>query len=194
VVHEDAEPAARTGLEPVHDPGQVVDTFEVLDHDALDPQVVTPDPLDQFGVVPALDVDPAGPGHLRPDVVHRHRAGRRPRLLRRAGLLRRLQADRLAVQPEPGPERVRPDLAVPVLEIDHAVLPPDHGADEARTRLLDDHALLEFHLDGAPVLGLPPVPGQHVVPIPISHRTTVCRERPRTWERRGSRWIGAMAR
>ena len=45
--------------------GEVVDAAEVLDDDALDPQVVAPDLLDQLGVVAALDVDPAGPGHPR---------------------------------------------------------------------------------------------------------------------------------
>ena len=42
--------------------GEVVDAAEVLHDDALDAQVVAPDLLDELGVVPALDEDPARPG------------------------------------------------------------------------------------------------------------------------------------
>ncbi len=54
------EPAPRAGLEVGDDAGQIVDAAEVLDDDALDAQVVAPDLLDEFGVVAALHVDPAG--------------------------------------------------------------------------------------------------------------------------------------
>ena len=47
---------------------EMVGALEQLDDDALHPQVVAPDRLDQLGVVRALDEDAAGPGH----------AGRRP--------------------------------------------------------------------------------------------------------------------
>ena len=76
------------GCEVAQVVGQVVDAVEVLDDDALDPQVVAPDLLDQLGVVAALDEDPAGAGHPRlgavarrpsPDAVRVGLAGRRPR-------------------------------------------------------------------------------------------------------------------
>ena len=62
VVEQDAEPAPGPGPEGPHDLGQVVGAVERLDDDPLDPQVVAPHPLDQLGVVRALDQDAAGPG------------------------------------------------------------------------------------------------------------------------------------
>ena len=60
-------PSRRPGPGPERpdDLGQVVGAVERLDHHALDPQVVAPHPLDQLGVVDALDEDAAGPGHPR---------------------------------------------------------------------------------------------------------------------------------
>ena len=54
-------PSRRPGAGPelLDDRGEIVDAAEVFDDDALDPQVVTPDLFDEFGVVTALDVDPA---------------------------------------------------------------------------------------------------------------------------------------
>ena len=49
------------GLEVAQLLAEVVDAVEVLDHHALDPQVVAPHLLDELGVVPSLDQDPAGP-------------------------------------------------------------------------------------------------------------------------------------
>ena len=77
VVDENAEPTPRTGPELGHDADQVVDTTEVLDDDTLDAQVVTPDLRDEFGVVAALDIDPAGAGDPGAGTRHRDRAGRR---------------------------------------------------------------------------------------------------------------------
>src|SRR6266705_6664656 len=97
-----AEPAGRPGGEAGHDRGQVVDTAEVLDHDADVAQVVAPDLLDELGVVPALDVDPARPGDPRPARRRGDRPRRRPRpaggsLPRRS---RPDQCDRLALKEE----------------------------------------------------------------------------------------------
>ena len=55
--------------------GQVVDAVQELDDDADVAQVVAPDLLDQLGVVPALDVDAAGPGYLGPADRRGDRAG-----------------------------------------------------------------------------------------------------------------------
>ena len=60
VVDQDADAALRARLEVAQVLGEVVDAAEVLDDDALDPQVVAPDLLDELGVVPALDEDAAG--------------------------------------------------------------------------------------------------------------------------------------
>src|SRR5690606_34730932 len=48
VVEEDAEASTRTGTERPDDREQVVHPVEALDHDALHPQVVTLDPLDEL--------------------------------------------------------------------------------------------------------------------------------------------------
>ena len=53
------EPARRgPGAKSRTAPGRSSTPSSILDHHALDPQVVTPDLLDQLGVVPALDEDP----------------------------------------------------------------------------------------------------------------------------------------
>ena len=54
------------GAKLPHRGREVIDALQVLDHHADVAQVVAPDLLDQFGVVPALDVDPAGPGDPGP--------------------------------------------------------------------------------------------------------------------------------
>ena len=59
VVDQHAEAAAGPGPEGRDLGGQVVDAVERLDDDALDPQVVAPDPLDQLRIVLALDPDAA---------------------------------------------------------------------------------------------------------------------------------------
>ena len=88
VVDEHPDPAVLRGPEVAQVAGQVVDAAEVLHDHALDPQVVAPDLLDELGVVPALDVDPAGPRDPRPRVGDRDRAG-----CGAGGLRRRCPAD-----------------------------------------------------------------------------------------------------
>ena len=78
------DPALRARPEVAQVVGEVVDTAEELHDHALDAQVVAPDLLDQLGVVPALDEDPAGPGDPGLGAVHGDRAGRRAGRLRRA--------------------------------------------------------------------------------------------------------------
>ena len=56
---------------------QVVQAVDRLHHDALHPQVVAPDPLDQGRVVDALHPDPGGPGGARPEPGDHPGAGRR---------------------------------------------------------------------------------------------------------------------
>ena len=62
MINQYAEPPPALGGEVGHDRRQVIDAAEVLHHHADVTEVVAPDPLDQLGVVPALDVDPAGQG------------------------------------------------------------------------------------------------------------------------------------
>ena len=88
VVDQHAEPAAAAPGRSPDPPGQLVDAVQRLDHDRLDPQVVAPDPLDQGGVVPALDPDPAAPGDLGAGARHGDRAGRGAAGLAGAGAAR----------------------------------------------------------------------------------------------------------
>ena len=79
VVDQHTEPPAAFRGEFGDDPGEIVHAAEVLDHYADVAQVIAPDLLDQFGVVPALDVDPAGQRDLRPLGRCGDRAGGGPR-------------------------------------------------------------------------------------------------------------------
>ena len=86
--------------------GEVVDAAQVLDDDALDAQVVAPHLLDQLGVVPALDEDPALAGHPGPLAGHRHRSRRRTTRSGRGGARHRgRQHDGPPLQQEAGTER-----------------------------------------------------------------------------------------
>ena len=67
----------RAGSELGNGRGQVVQAVDRFDDDALDPQVVTPDPLDQGGVMDALDPDPGGPGGAGPQPGDHPRSGGR---------------------------------------------------------------------------------------------------------------------
>jgi hypothetical protein len=64
VVDEHRQPASRTGPEAPHPLDEVVDAAHRLDHDAELAQVVAPHPLQQPGVVAALDPDPRRLGDL----------------------------------------------------------------------------------------------------------------------------------
>src|SRR5699024_6144547 len=63
MVQQHAQPPTRLGRELGDDGGQVIGAAQLLDNHALEAQVVAPHLLDQFGVVAAFDVDPAGTGH-----------------------------------------------------------------------------------------------------------------------------------
>ena len=120
VVDQDAEAPSGARGQVADGVGEVVHAVQHLDHDALDPQVVAPDSLDQLGVVAALDEDPRPTSRPRPQPVDGARAGRRAGLLRagrrQPGRDRGDEAHRASVDPEPGAEREGAGDAVPVLE------------------------------------------------------------------------------
>jgi hypothetical protein len=62
VVDEHPDPPARGRGDRLQDCGEIVHALEQLDDDPFEPQVVTPDLLDQLGIVLALDQDPTRPG------------------------------------------------------------------------------------------------------------------------------------
>ncbi len=66
MVDQDAEPPLARWRELGDTPDEVVDAVHRFDDDAELAQVVSPDVLEQFGIVPTLDPDPAGPGHPGP--------------------------------------------------------------------------------------------------------------------------------
>ena len=117
MVDQHADPALGPGPEVAQVLGEVVDAAEVLDDDALDPQVVAPDLLDELGVVAALDEDPARARHPRRWSGHGDRPGRRTRAARRAPCAHgRGQHHRPALEQEAGAEREGAPLAAPVLQ------------------------------------------------------------------------------
>ena len=67
-----------TGPEVGHGGREVVNAVQRLDDDALHPEVVTPDLLDELGVVLAFHPDAAGLGHLGALARHPDGARRRP--------------------------------------------------------------------------------------------------------------------
>src|ERR1039457_3971176 len=71
VIDEHAEAPLRPRGEAGDDRREVVDSFQVLDDHCDVAQVVSPDLLDKFRVVPALDIDPACLGDSGPATARR---------------------------------------------------------------------------------------------------------------------------
>lgn len=143
MVEEHASAAAGPRLELGEHPVKVVGTVEQLNDDPLDAQVVTPDLLDELGVVLALDEDAA-----------RHRdAGALLRGSERAGgralpdwrTLRCDELDGLAVDEEGVGKRERSDRAVEILKPEHALACIDDCPAELREAVLDNEAAREGH-------------------------------------------------
>ena len=157
MVDEHGESTYLARRERSHGRGQIVDPAERFDDDAQIVELVTPHPLDQAGVVVALDPQSRGPSHPRRCIGIDQRAGCR-RLQRRAGRRRGRrrcdEQDGLAVdgegsrdvaQPVPGARRVLDDHLVtterpdPPTEIRAAVEHAQTGhRGDRRHRLLDD--------------------------------------------------------
>ncbi len=180
VIHEHPESRARSGLPFADDGRQIVDAAEVLDDDALGPQIAAPDLLDQFGVVAPLDENAAGARHAR--------AARGIRVLglddARAGgracgapgrRTRRIEHDGRAVDQVPAAEREPAHSARAVLERDPALLESDDCADPSAGVDLGgefhDEAALDGHAGHADLPPAAPVPREHVgaVGIELSH-------------------------
>jgi hypothetical protein len=172
VVHEHADPALRPGTEVAQVLDEVVDALEVLHDDALQPQVVPPDPLDELGVVAALDEDPAGPCDPCQGVGHGDRAGRRTRRGLGSAAGRGHQDHRHTLQQEAGAQREGAPLAAPVLEGDGVQVPLD-GDDLAApvgADLLDDQPTVGLDLDRPSPSGRAPVRAQDIGAVAVGHR------------------------
>ena len=144
MIDEHAEAPPRAGAKLATIAGQVIDSLQVLHHDAHVAQVIAPDLLDQLGVVPALHVDPAGPGHPRPAArppagpgeASDPAPGRPGRAAAGTGLT---SVTGLPSSRNPaGPQREHPLAAEPVLQRDGVLLAGHHGAAEAAAGFLDD--------------------------------------------------------
>ncbi len=171
VVDEDPDPASRPRPEGGQLGGQVVDAAEVLDHDPLDAQVVAPHPLDQLGVVAALDEDPARPRHPGRRVVDGHRARRGAG---RGGRRRRGpwpdEDHGAAVEQEAGPQWERAPLAAAVLQRHRAEVGV-HLHDLAAPvggHLLHHDAEVGGGLGRPAPCGRAPVTGQHIGAVPVA--------------------------
>ena len=124
--------ASGPGPKPRDRVGEVVDPVEPLDDDALDPQVVAPHPLDQLGVVHALDPDPAA----RATRAGRTATARDPDAVR-AGALGRGR---------PGPHerhRTALDARTPRATMPQHPLGPELGAHDDGVALDAHHAAAE---------------------------------------------------
>ena len=169
------------GREVADRAGEVVDAVEHLDDDALDPQVVAPDLLDELGVVLALDEDPRPardpgprPGRRRrePLAVREAAARRRPSAAP-AGGGGRSERHRRAVDEEAGAEREALGAAAPVLEVHdvHAagLLDPHDGAHPAGLDVLDDEAGLGRPASTERPAPAAPVTAEHVGAVAVRH-------------------------
>ena len=154
VVDEHAEPAARARAGSRARRRQVVDAVEVLDDDALDPQVVAPDPLDELGVVPALDVDAALAGDPGARAGDGDRAGGGPPRGggRGGGASGRTSTTGAPSTRKPGPSgnaRSRPCRSSSVTTRRPALLDAHDRAAEAGLGVLDDEVALGRQLGRA---------------------------------------------
>ena len=167
--HPEAATAARVRTSR-DDGGQIVDAAEVLDDDALDAQVVAPDLLDEFGVVAALHVDPAGQRRTGPRLRHRDRTGGGTRRRGPRGLQwRRDQDHRAAVEQEAGAQGKAPGTAVPILQVHPAVLDAHDGAHPSALGILDHQTGFRGDLGGPRFVGAVRVSGQHIGAVAIVH-------------------------
>ena len=143
MVDEHAQSSLWAGPELLDDADEIVDAAEVFDHHTLDAQIVAPHLLDEFGVVAALHIDPAGPGHSGARSSQRHRSRRRPsrRLGRRTP--RCDQNHGFAVDEISRAHRERLAAATPIFELHPAVLDAHDRTHIAGLRVLDHHA--EFY-------------------------------------------------
>ncbi len=175
VVDEHAGPPGGPGGELGEHVGQPVDAVEQLDHDALDPEVVAPHPLDQLGVVAALDEDPTGPRHLGSDTRDGHRARGGAAGRGRGGTYRRGEDDGPALEQEARAEREGATSAAAVLQREgvEVAVDGDDLTDPVGGDLLDDGPDLGGRLDGAAAtaraVGGAPVAGQDVAAVPLAH-------------------------
>ena len=126
------------------------------------------DLLDQLGIVPALDEDPAGQGGAGAIVGHRERTGCRTRASRRLRDSRN-QAHRLAVDHEPAAQREAAPPTFPVLEFDHPGFHPRDRTAVAVLRDLDDEILRSGHLGRRGEAFLTPSGGEHIRTVSVVH-------------------------
>ena len=165
MVDEDAQPATALGCEVRHDPRQVVDPAQVL-HDHTDvPQVLAPDLLDQFRVVPALDEDPAGQCRPGPALRAADRARRGPWWAPGRARPRSGDDHRPPFVGQSPAEREAAPFAFPILQHHQAVLPEQHRAAEAAGQILQHLASLEGELGADRPAGALPAGGEHVAGV-----------------------------
>jgi hypothetical protein len=157
MVDQNSQPSGWPRPELNDGPIQVIDPVEALDHHTLDAQVVTPHPLDQFGVVDSLDPDAPRPGHPGRSIGNRYRTGCSvgwppggP------GCARPDEADRLAINSEgAGGEPEDPHLAGLAPELHTSALQADQGAAEPARPVNQRHAGYagHFRVGGGQLVG-----------------------------------------
>ena len=133
----------------------------------------SPHLLDEFGIVAALHVDPAGQRHPGARVGDLHRSGRGACRGSRSVAQWRGQDHRATLKEKPGPQREHPVAAATVLQFDTAALDADDGADESRLRILDHHPDFCAALNRTNPAGVVRVVGKDVGAIAVSHPVIV---------------------
>jgi hypothetical protein len=169
VIDKNTDPTTPIWLDVGQSLSQMVDALEVLDDDTFDAQVVTPDLLDELGVMAALDEDPAGSGYPGRGAYRREGTRSRARAATRSRAWWRSENDWPALEEETRPERKTAAPSSTILElygVEVAVDTYDLTA-PIRRHLLDDQVRLGDDLLGAATLRDAPVSAQYVGAIPV---------------------------
>jgi len=144
MVYENANLAPWTRLKVLDDRIQIVHALEVLHHNALDPEVVSPHTLHEFGVMSSLNKNAAGQRNTCPGIGDGEGSGRRAR--GRTGLRPRgAQRDRLSIDQKPGAEREQAYSSVSVLELDKSVFDTHNRTHKARGDLFNHEVTVGLH-------------------------------------------------
>lgn len=162
--HTDA-PVGGRGEAP-DDRVKVIDPLEVFDDDAFYTQIVAPYLLHQLRIVPALDEDATGACDASWHIRHAEGAGCCAPSSGGRCLGRRQQHGR-AVDEEPAAEREHPNSAVPILQLNQAILDADHRTAEAGGDLLNDKVAIGGNGAHLGQTALPPPPGENILTVPI---------------------------
>ncbi len=170
MVDEHADSSIACGLEISQNVFEIVDTLQILDHHALDSEVGAPHLLNQLGVVPTLDENPACPGDPGALVVGRDGAGcraLRPKLWSGIRCSGQSQGHRVAIDQETRTNRKKSNAAPTILESQKSTLVPNDRANEPGRDLLDNEVSNRLDHRRLNLWRPPPEIGEHIAAVRI---------------------------